>query len=537
MSFSAGEIISIQDSSKARQALLAGKMNGGENLVLMLSDSAASEWSTSLKPKDLETGELPEGFSIQANDPKMIPDTEIIKSHGKVKREVLETVLRKFSRLSSKIYYNHSSTKPRTQNIPVSGKVLDEYDLYNMVDASLDMWLTTGRFNEQFEEKLRSYLGVRYAISVNSGSSANLLALTILTSPKLGAKQLKEGDEVITVAVGFPTTINPIIQNRLVPVFLDIELGTYEIDIAQLEESITKKTKAIMIAHTMGNAFNIKAVKSVADRYGLWLIEDNCDALGAKYDGKYTGSYGHLATLSFYPAHHITMGEGGAVIINDPKLYKIALSYRDWGRDCWCETGKDNTCGKRFDWKLGNLPSGYDHKYIYSHIGYNLKITDWQAAIGLSQMEKLPWFIQRRKENFDRLYQGLKKYEKFLILPKATANCEPSWFGFLLTVKEVSGIKKVDLVQHLEKNKIGTRQLFSGNILRQPAYLDQSCNIRIRNSELLDSANLKEEHYKLLPVADEVMKNTFWVGVGPLLNNEMIDTIIRHFDGFFNSKN
>ena len=549
MKLSVGELVSVRESAKKtknEKIILVIKSENKDECLGLLVDvktrriisnglnqkKNSSEWRVDLMQDNCESGNAPRSASVLVHHPLFFSKKKS-KPFGKVNRDYLDKVLRAFNKFSAKIYYDHASSKPPSQNIPVSGKVLDEHDLYNMIDASLDMWLTTGRFNAEFEKKLKSFLGTNYVITVNSGSSANLLALTTLTSPKLGKRQLKEGDEVITVAAGFPTTINPIIQNGLVPVFVDIELGTYDIDVSQIESTITEKTKAIMIAHALGNPFNISAVKSLTDKYSLWLIEDNCDALGSKYAGKYTGTFGHIATLSFYPAHHITMGEGGAVIINDKQLYKIAQSFRDWGRDCWCETGKDNTCGKRFEWQLGNLPDGYDHKYIYSHIGYNLKITDWQAAIGLSQLEKLPIFIEKRKENFERLYKGLQAYNKFLILPKATENSEPSWFGFLVTVKENSGIKKNDLVRYLEQNKIGTRQMFSGNILRQPAYLDKPCKLRIRNSELLLSTQLKEEHYKMLPNTAIVMNNTFWVGVAPMLNSQMIDIILFHFKKFF----
>ncbi|MCX7738948.1 MAG: lipopolysaccharide biosynthesis protein RfbH [Hydrogenothermaceae bacterium] len=431
----------------------------------------------------------------------------------------------------SKLYFDMVKNETSVY-IPPSGKVLDENELYNMIEASLDMWLTTGRFNERFETKLSQFLGVRYALTTNSGSSANLLAISALTSYKLGDRRLREGDEVITVAAGFPTTVAPIIQNKLVPVFVDVELGTYNIDVNQIEESITEKTKAIFVAHTLGNPFDVEKILHIADKYNLWLIEDNCDALGSKYNGKYTGSFGHISTLSFYPAHHITMGEGGAVLTNDYELYKIIMSFRDWGRDCWCPPGKDDTCKRRFKWSLGKLPPGYDHKYIYSHIGYNLKITDWQAAIGLAQLDKLQSFIEKRKRNFEILYKNLSRFSSYFIIPKHLDNSEPSWFGFPITVKEDVPFSKFEIVDFLEQNRIGTRQLFAGNLLKQPAFTNQDIKLRIRSSPLLKSAQLGEEHYSLLPNTDYIMKNTFWIGVWPGLDEESLDYMIKVFEKF-----
>ncbi|MDW7973332.1 MAG: lipopolysaccharide biosynthesis protein RfbH, partial [Thermodesulfovibrio sp.] len=417
-----------------------------------------------------------------------------------------------------------------------SGKVLDSKELFMMIEASLDMWLTAGRFNEEFEKKLAGFIGVKYCLTTNSGSSANLLAISALTSYKLGEKRLREGDEVITVAAGFPTTVAPIVQNKLIPVFVDVEVGTYNIDTSQIEEAITEKTKAIFVAHTLGNPFNIDKVMEIAQKYRLWVIEDNCDALGSKYNGKYTGSFGHISTISFYPAHHITMGEGGAVLTNDAQLHKIIMSFRDWGRDCWCPPGKDNTCRRRFGWKLGRLPEGYDHKYTYSHIGYNLKITDWQASIGLAQLEKLPWFIEKRKQNFQKLYQGLKKFEDFFILPRQIENSEPAWFGFPITVKRNAGFTKLDIVKYLESKGIGTRQLFAGNLLRQPAFTETDIKIRIRNSPVISSKSLKEEHFSLLPNTDYIMDSTFWIGVWPGIEEEDIEYIIDCFENYILQK-
>lgn len=406
---------------------------------------------------------------------------------------------------------------PGMNYIPVTGKVLDSEDILFGVEAVLDGWLTTGRFANNFERELAKYFGSRFSLLVNSGSSANLLALYSLTSPKLGDRALRPGDEIITVAAGFPTTVNPMVQFGCIPVFIDIDIPTYNILADRIEEAITSKTKAIMLAHTLGNPFNLEVIMSIVKKYDLWLIEDDCDSLGATYKGKKTGTFGDLATLSFYPAHHITMGEGGAVLINNAGLKKIAESFRDWGRDCWCEPGKDNTCGMRHDWSLGQLPLGYDHKYTYSHIGFNLKATDMQAAIGLSQLKKADQFVERRRANHQHLYQLLNN-EPFLehfILPEPTQYSEPSWFGFLITVKEGSKIVRNELVRHLEKNKIGTRLLFGGNLLKQPAYLN------VKHRIVGDLAN-----------SDRVMNNAFWLGVWPGLNinhYEYICSIIHDY--------
>ena len=398
--------------------------------------------------------------------------------------------------------------QPGQSPVPVSGKVIDGQDLSSVVDSALDCWFTTGRFAEDFERKLARFVGVRCASLVNSGSSANLLAISALTSPKLEDRRLKPGDEVITVAAGFPTTLNPIIQNRLVPVFVDVVLPTYEIDISQLEAALSEKTKAIFIAHTLGNVFDLDAVSAFAKEHNLWLIEDCCDALGSMWKGRRVGTFGDIATVSFYPAHHITMGEGGAVLTDKPNLQVLIESFRDWGRDCWCDPGKDNTCGKRFDWQLGSLPCGYDHKYTYSHIGYNLKATDMQAALGLSQIEKLPHFIERRKENFRYLHAALKPLEGHLLLPEATPGSDPAWFGFPIGIREGATFSREDLIRALEAKKIGTRLLFGGNLLRQPAYKD--CDYRVVGD---------------LPNTDFVMNNVFWIGVYPGLTRPMLDFV------------
>jgi len=399
---------------------------------------------------------------------------------------------------------------PGSSVVPVSGKVIDAADMSAVVDSALDGWFTTGRWAKDFERKLARFFGLRSASLVNSGSSANLVALTALTSPKLGDRQLKPGDEVITVAAGFPTTVNPIFQNRLVPVFIDVTLPTYEVDVTKLEEARSEKTKAVMIAHTLGNVFDLDAVTAFCKKYNLWLIEDCCDALGSTYKGQKVGTFGDIATVSFYPAHHITMGEGGAVLTDKPALQVLIDSFRDWGRDCWCEPGVDNTCGKRFDWQLGTLPCGYDHKYTYSHVGYNLKATDMQAALGVSQIDKLPHFIERRKENFAYLKQALKPLEDVIVLPEATPDSDPSWFGFPIGIKDDAPFKRDQLTKALETNKIGTRLLFAGNLLRQPAY--EGWEYRVVGE---------------MTNTDYVMNNVFWIGVFPGLTKEMLDYIAK----------
>lgn len=399
---------------------------------------------------------------------------------------------------------------PNESPVPVSGKVIDPDDLRSVLDACLDCWFTTGRFAEDFERKLARFVGIRSASLVNSGSSANLVALSALTSPKLGERCLKPGDEVITVAAGFPTTVNPIFQNQLVPVFLDVTVPTYEVDVTQLEGALSAKTKAVMIAHTLGNVFDLDAVAAFCKKNDLWLIEDCCDALGSTWNGRHVGTFGDIATVSFYPAHHITTGEGGAVLTDKPSLQVLIDSFRDWGRDCWCAPGRDNTCGKRFDWQLGNLPCGYDHKYTYSHIGYNLKATDMQAALGAAQIAKLPVFIQRRKENFDYLHKSLRRFDEYLVLPQATPGSDPSWFGFPIGVRNEAPFQRDELTRALEERKIGTRLLFGGNLTRQPAYEGRQFRI------VGDLAN-----------TDFVMNRVFWIGVYPGLTRPMLDFVVQ----------
>jgi CDP-4-dehydro-6-deoxyglucose reductase, E1 len=394
-------------------------------------------------------------------------------------------------------------------SVPVSGRVFDATELQYLVDAGLDFWLTTGRFAAQFEKEFARVFDVRHAMLVNSGSSANLLALSCLTSPALEEHALRPGDEVITVAAGFPTTVNPIIQNGLVPVFVDVSIPTYNLDVGQLEEARSERTRAVMVAHTLGNPFELSAVTAFVKKQNLWLIEDCCDAVGATYQGRHVGSFGDLATTSFYPAHHITMGEGGCVMTDRPVLKKLVESFRDWGRDCWCEPGVANTCGKRFDWQFGDLPYGYDHKYTYSHIGYNLKLTDMQAAVGVAQLKKLESFIAARRKNFKALHRGLSQLDEFLILPEATNGSNPSWFGFPLMVREGAPFTRNDLVQHLETHKISTRLIFGGNLVRQPAYKNVSCRVigDLRNT-------------------DRVMNHAFWIGTFPGITESMIDYVI-----------
>lgn len=408
---------------------------------------------------------------------------------------------------------------PGQTAVPPSGKLLDGAELTMMVDASLDGWLTTGRFNDIFEKELAQFLGVKHCITMNSGSSANLVAFSVLTSPKLKDRAIKPGDEVIGVAAGFPTTVNPILQYGAVPVFVDVELGTYNVDASQIEAAIGPKTKAIMLAHTLGNPYNLEVITTLCKKYNLWLIEDCCDALGSTYNGQNVGTFGDIGTLSFYPAHHITMGEGGAVFTNSLQLIRIAESFRDWGRDCFCPPGKDDTCGRRFCQKLGDLPEGYDHKYTYSHLGYNLKITDMQAACGLAQLRKAPAFIQKRKDNFSFLKEKLKPCEEFLILPESTPNSDPSWFGFPITLRQDVPVSRLDLLRYLDSQKIGTRLLFAGNLTRQPYMANQQYRVV---GELLNT--------------DIVMNQTFWVGVQPALTEEMLGWVANEMISFFRHK-
>jgi len=399
---------------------------------------------------------------------------------------------------------------PGQSQVPCAGRVFDADELVHLTEAALDFWLTAGRFADLFEREIARIFGLRYASLVNSGSSANLLALSCLTSPKLGARRLRPGDEVITVATGFPTTVNPIVQNRLIPVFVDVTVPTYNVDASQLEDACSERTRAVILAHTLGNPFDLEAVMDFVQRHDLWLIEDCCDAVGATYQGRMVGTFGHLATVSFYPAHHITMGEGGCVLTDDPLLRTLVESFRDWGHDCWCDPGRDNTCRKRFEWQLGELPHGYDHKYVFSHIGYNLKLTDMQAAVGVAQLKKLPKFIETRRSNFRLLYEGLSDLQDLFILPKATPGSEPSWFGFPLCLRPETPFTRNRITRYLEEHKIATRLLFGGNLTRQPAYRDVPYRIggSLRN-------------------ADFVMNRAFWIGLYPGLSSHMLQYVVK----------
>jgi len=435
----------------------------------------------------------------------------MIFSKKKNLKNKISNLVKKYSDLE----FQKKKFIPGKTTIPPTGKVIGNLELQNMVEASLDGWLTAGRFNKSFEEKLAKFIGIKQLITVNSGSSANLIAFSTLTSSKLKERAIKPLDEIISVAAGFPTTINPIVQFGAVPVFVDVKIPTYNIDENLIEEAITPKTKAIMIAHTLGNPFNLKAVKSICEKHNLWLIEDSCDALGSTYEGKMVGTFGDLSTLSFYPAHHITMGEGGAVFTNSIRLKMIAQSFRDWGRDCYCEPGQENTCGKRFDWKLGDLPEGYDHKYIYSHAGYNMKITDMQAACGLAQVGRVKKFIKSRKNNFKYIYKRLKPFEEFLILPKATENSDPSWFGFPITLRDNLPFNRNKLLRYLDSKKIGFRLLFSGNVTKQPYMMEKKFRV---------SGNLNN--------TTTIMNNTFWVGLYPGLIREELDFLTDEIKKF-----
>ncbi len=439
-----------------------------------------------------------------------------MKTKEELKKEIFSKVKEYFL-----LVHQQEQFIPGRSKVNYAGRVYDEKELINLVDSALEFWLTSGRYAKEFEKNFSDFLGVKHCILTNSGSSANLLAITALTSPKLGERRLKPGDEVITTAACFPTTVAPIIQNNLVPVFVDVSIPNYNIDCFQLENALSEKTRAVFLAHTLGNPFDLDSVKNFCSKNGLWLIEDNCDSLGSEYNGKYTGTFGDIATYSFYPPHHMTMGEGGALTTDNTLLKDIICSFRDWGRDCWCDSGQDNACKKRFSWQLGQLPKGYDHKYTYSHFGYNLKVTDMQAAVGCAQLEKLPGFIQKRRKNFKELFNGLKKYEDYLILPEATYRSDPSWFGFLITVREGSGFSKNDIVGYLESKGIQTRMLFAGNIIKHPCF---------------DEIRLGYGKYRVIggmENTDNIMKNSFWLGVYPGMDSKKLNYMINMFENFF----
>jgi CDP-6-deoxy-D-xylo-4-hexulose-3-dehydrase len=434
-----------------------------------------------------------------------------MKTLEELRLEILELV-QEYANLK----YTEKSFKPGRSVIPPSGKVIGATELQYMVDSSLDGWLTTGRFNRKFEKELAKFIGIKHVITVNSGSSANLVAFATLTSSKLGDKAIKKGDEVIGIAAGFPTTVNPIIQFGMIPVFVDVDLKTHNVNADLIEAAISPRTKAIMLAHTLGNPYNLEKVKELCSKYNLWLIEDCCDALGAKYNEKHVGTFGDISTYSFYPAHHITMGEGGAICSNNLELITIAKSFRDWGRDCYCNPGCDNTCGKRFEQQLGDLPQGYDHKYIYSHLGYNLKISDMQAACGLAQLKRLPEFIKKRNANFNYLRDRLSKLTDFIEFTVPTKNSTPSWFGFPITLKDSADVKRIDLIKYLDKNKIGTRLLFAGNLIRQPYFKDVEYRVI---GELINT--------------DITMNQTLWIGIYPGLGKEQLDFVAEKMEEFF----
>lgn len=511
----------LSNTKKRPVLALSGKDENNDVRVAFITKTPVEEaFGFLLEATDFADTPLKYPSHIRINKTFNLHISRIEKPVAKLSENGYERVLRKLVTLDipnfAALKYQEKPFRASINSIPPSGKVLGESELKNMVEASLDGWLTTGRFNEAFEKRFAEFVGVPYALTTNSGSSANLLAFTALTSPKLGERALKPGDEVITVAAGFPTTVNPILHAGMVPVFVDVDIPTYNIDPQKIEAAVSERTRAIMIAHTLGNPFDLDTVMAVASKHNLWVIEDCCDALGSTYKGQHVGQFGHIATCSFYPAHHITMGEGGMVFTKDRKLRKIIESFRDWGRDCYCAPGCDDTCGMRFGWQLGTLPKGYDHKYTYSHLGYNLKISDMQAACALAQMDRLPDFIATRKRNFDYLKQRLKSCEQFLILPEATPNSDPSWFGFPITLSESTEFARVDLLKYLDQYKIGTRLLFAGNLTRQPYFQDR--NYRV--SEDLNNT-------------DKVMNNTLWLGVYPGLTQEMLSFVVERLETFF----
>lgn len=522
--------------AKIRPVVIISNPNSKGDLFALVGSSKIHQWEDEankiiINTSNLVFGELYEDTVIICSKIVTINPSFLARKIGLLNKETLEKILRIIFRMYTGSFYN-SIHKPEQQkefipgktHIRYAGRVYDEKEMINLVDSSLDFWLTAGRFANQFEKEFAEFLGVKHCLLTNSGSSANLLAISALTSPKLEERRLKPGDEVITTACAFPTTVNPIIQNSLIPVFLDVDIGTYNIQADKIEEALSEKTKAVFLAHTLGNPFDLKTVKEFCDKHNLWLIEDNCDALGSRYfynnEWRYTGTFGDIGTSSFYPPHHITMGKGGALVTNDAQLKRLIESFRDWGRDCWCPSGKDNTCGKRFGWQLGELPQGYDHKYTYSHFGYNLKATDMQAAVGCAQLEKLSTFIEARKKNWKLLRDGLADLSDKLILPEPIPHSEPSWFGFLLTVREDAGFTRDEIVSYLEENNSQTRMLFAGNIIRHPCF---------------DEMRKTGEGFRVvgdLRITDRIMKDTFWIGVYPGMTEEMIGYMVEKIREF-----
>lgn len=509
-----GQLIQLKQNHS--KAVITEITPNGIQVLLISDESLTNEnYQIEVRSDYIRRNEL-----IDIRNKMSIVINDILEVLGEVRKVDFEKIIRLDILSKVDVFYNlfHKNDDPfdpDRSSLSYGGRVYDEREMKSLVDASLDFWLTAGRYNKRFEKEFASFLGVKYALLTNSGSSANLLAFSALTSPKLGERKISPGDEVITVAAGFPTTVAPIIQNGAIPVFIDVDLGTYNILAERIEAAITPKTKAIMIAHTMGNPFDLNTVLSVAEKHQLWVIEDNCDALGAEYNGKLTGTHGHIGTSSFYPPHHMTMGEGGAVYTNDVQLKLILESFRDWGRDCWCPSGCDDTCKKRFGWQLGSLPLGYDHKYTYSHIGYNLRVTEMQAAIGVEQLQKVPSFVEARIKNFKRLLDGLLDLNDYFILPKATLNSNPSWFGFILTIRDSVKFSRNSIVTFLEQNRIQTRMLFAGNLIRQPAF-----------------ANVNYRVVGDLTNTDKILHDTFLIGVYPGLTDIQIDYMISKIHEF-----
>lgn len=529
-----GEIVLLRfpygdySASKIRPGLILSEKSEYEQDYIVAYITAEndkyidSEFAVRFDHKDLQKGFVKFQSTVRTDRTVPVSEKYILRANvGRLKKAKLEHILKTWVKFVTKNYYEaihlpdqHAEFIPDKSRVNYAGRVFDEKEIFNLVDASLEFWLTYGRYSREFEKKFSEYLGVRYAFLVNSGSSANLLAFAALTSPLLNERKIEQGDEVITVAAAFPTTIAPIVQYGAVPIFVDVELETANIDVSTLESALTPRTKAVMLAHTLGNPFNLRFVTDFCKKHDLWLIEDNCDALGSQYAGKHTGTWGDIGTGSFYPPHHITMGEGGAVYTDNPLIKKILLSVRDWGRDCWCDSGRDDTCGRRFSGQFGKLPFGYDHKYVYSHFGYNLKATDMQAAVGCAQLEKLPEFTEKRKQNFAMLYDGLKDLGKFFIFPKATEHSDPSWFGFLITLHDNVSFSRNDIAEYLEDHYIQTRNLFGGNMIRQPVFnaLQEGKDYRVVGE---------------LKNTDKLMKDSFWIGLYPGMKKEAIEYMIN----------